>query len=73
MWGPDIPVIAPPIALRRLAIVALGFVGFGTFVNFALVPEKPAAPRTYPFSGLVTELGGLDENKVCCFCLLPWQ
>jgi hypothetical protein len=31
----------------------------------ASVPERPAAPRSYPYGGLVAELGGLDENKVC--------
>ncbi|KAF8920405.1 hypothetical protein CPB85DRAFT_1167629, partial [Mucidula mucida] len=64
MWGPDIPPIAPHIALRRFTFVAMGFVGFGFLVKHVLTPESPVVHRQYPFSGLVTELGGLDANKV---------
>jgi NADH dehydrogenase (ubiquinone) 1 beta subcomplex subunit 8 len=64
MWGPDIPVVPPQTALYQFTLVTLGFVGFGLFANHFLVPEIPAVRREYPFSGLVTELGGVEENKV---------
>ena len=64
MWGPDAPVVPPRTALYQFTIATLAFVGFGLFVNAALVPKRPAIPREYPYSGLVTELGGLEENKV---------
>ncbi len=63
MWGPDAPVVPPAQALRHFTIVTIGFVMFG-FLCKAIVPESPVARRQYPFSGLVTELGGLEENKV---------
>ncbi|THH30011.1 hypothetical protein EUX98_g4161 [Antrodiella citrinella] len=63
MWGPDIPVVPPQTALYQLGIAVLAFVAFGTVVNYALVPKRLAIPREYPHSGLVTELGGLEENK----------
>jgi hypothetical protein len=65
MWGPDVPPVPPHIALYQFSLVAFGFIGFGFFCKYALVPDKPAVPREYPFSGLITELGGLEENKVC--------
>ena len=64
MWGPDVPHVPPHIALYQFSLVALGFISFGFFCKHALVPDKPAVPRDYPFSGLITELGGLEENKV---------
>jgi NADH dehydrogenase (ubiquinone) 1 beta subcomplex subunit 8 len=64
MWGPDIPVVPPQTALFQFTLVTLGFIGFGFLVKGALIPDRPAIPREYPFSGLVTELGGVDENKV---------
>jgi hypothetical protein len=64
MWGPDVSPIPPSTALYQLSLVALGFVSFGIFCKYALVPDRPAVPREYPFSGLITELGGLEENKV---------
>jgi len=63
MWGPDISVVNPQTALFQFTLVALGFVGFGFIVQGTLVPERTAVPREYPFSGLVAELGGSDENK----------
>lgn len=69
MWGPDIPVVPPKEALFQFSVAVLAFVAFGTFVNYALVPQRPAVPREYPHSGLVTELGGLEENKVSPFVL----
>ncbi|KAH8092635.1 hypothetical protein BXZ70DRAFT_898103 [Cristinia sonorae] len=64
MWGPDIPVVPPQTALRHFTVAVLTFVTFGFVVRYALVPERPSIPREYPHSGLVTELGGLEENKV---------
>ena len=63
MWGPDIPNVPPRTALFHLSLATLAFVGFGFLAKTALVPDRPAVPRQYPFSGLVTELGGLEENK----------
>ena len=70
MWGPDIPHVNPATALRHFTIAVSGFVAFGLLCNYALVPERPAVPRQFPFDGLVKELGGLEENKVCFFSLL---
>ena len=64
MWGPDAPTVPPATALRHFAIAVLGFVSFGVVVKYALIPSRPSVPREYPYSGLVTELGGLEENKV---------
>ncbi|KAH7913581.1 hypothetical protein BJ138DRAFT_1171205 [Hygrophoropsis aurantiaca] len=63
MWGPDVPGIPPQKALFQFTLAVTGFVGFGLLCNYALVPERPAVPREYPFSGLVRELGGLEENR----------
>ncbi|GBE87986.1 Ndufb8, NADH dehydrogenase 19kDa subunit [Sparassis latifolia] len=62
MWGPDVSPLPPKTALRQFTIATLGFVTFGVVVNY-LVPARPAVPREYPYSGLVKELGGLEENK----------
>jgi NADH dehydrogenase (ubiquinone) 1 beta subcomplex subunit 8 len=67
MWGPDIPHVAPATALRQFTIALSGFVAFGLLCNYALVPERPAISRQFPFDGLVKELGGLEENKVSFF------
>lgn len=67
MWSPDVSGVPPQKALFQFTLVALGFVGFAFFTKYALVPDKPAVPREYPFSGLVVELGGLEENKVITF------
>ena len=63
MWGPDIPVVPPQIALRWFSIAVLGFVSLGVLCNYAH-PVIPAIRREYPFDGLSSELGGLEENKV---------
>ena len=68
MWGPDIPHVDPATALRHFTIAVSGFVAFGLLCNYALVPERPAVPRQYPFDGLVKELGGLEANKVSSLC-----
>jgi NADH dehydrogenase (ubiquinone) 1 beta subcomplex subunit 8 len=64
MWGPDVSTtVLASTALKQLVAVALGLTGFG-YIVYRMVPESPAIPRQYPFSGLVKELGGLEENKV---------
>ncbi|KAG8213307.1 Ndufb8, NADH dehydrogenase 19kDa subunit, partial [Butyriboletus roseoflavus] len=63
MWGPDISVVPPRTALFQFTLAASAFVGFAFLCNSVLVPERPTVPREYPFSGLVKELGGLEENK----------
>ncbi|KAG6813629.1 hypothetical protein H0H92_009247 [Tricholoma furcatifolium] len=65
MWGPDIPPngLAPSTALSHFVIAASAFVSFGLLVRYVLLQDPPAARREYPYGGLVTELGGLDENK----------
>jgi len=63
MWGPDTPVVHPRQALNQFTIVALGFVTFGLLCNYVLQPARPSVAREYPFSGLVTELGGVEQNK----------
>ncbi|KAH9903064.1 hypothetical protein C8Q73DRAFT_609672, partial [Cubamyces lactineus] len=57
MWGPDVPVVAPQIALRWFSIAVLGFVSLGVLCNYAH-PVIPAVRREYPFGGLSSELGG---------------
>lgn len=69
MWGPDIPHVDPATSLRHFTIAVSGFVAFGLFCNYALVPARPAVPRQFPFDGLVKELGGLQANKVSIFFL----
>lgn len=65
MWGPDAPVVPPSTALRWFMTAVAGFTTFGVITKFALIPSRPSVPREYPYSGLETELGGLEENKVC--------
>ena len=64
MWGPDVAPLPPNVALRWFSIAVASFVSFGFLAKYALVADRPAIPREYPFSGLVTELGGLEENQV---------
>jgi len=63
MWGPDASPVPPKTALRWFSIAVASFLSFGLLTKFALVPNRPAVAREYPFSGLITELGGLEENK----------
>lgn len=75
MWGLDAPVVPPSTALRHFIIAFSGIATFGVFCKYALVPERPSVPREYPFSGLVKELGGLEENKVwlvASFTFMPY-
>jgi NADH dehydrogenase (ubiquinone) 1 beta subcomplex subunit 8 len=67
MWGPDAPPVNPKTALRWFSVAIMSFVTFGFVTKYALVPARPAVAREYPFSGLVTELGGLEENQVKLF------
>lgn len=64
MWGPDIPPLSPYRATFQFLIAVTGFVGFGFLVKNVLTPDLPAVRREYPFSGLVTELGGMEGLKV---------
>ena len=64
MWGPDVPSIPPKTAVFQFGIAASVFLGLALIAN-ALTPERDSIPREYPYSGLVKELGGLEENKVC--------
>ncbi|KAH7924283.1 Ndufb8, NADH dehydrogenase 19kDa subunit [Leucogyrophana mollusca] len=63
MWGPDVPVVPPQRALFQFSLAVTAFVGFGFLCKYVLLPERPTVPREYPYSGLVRELGGLEENK----------
>jgi len=67
MWGPDTPPVPPHKALFQLSLAISAFVGFGFLCKYTLIPERPTVPREYPYSGLVRELGGLEENKVSLF------
>jgi len=62
MWGPDVSNIPASSALKQVLGVTLGLVGFG-YIIYKINPQSPAVPRRYPYSGLVKELGGLEENK----------
>ena len=64
MWGPDAPHVAPDRAARHFGIAVAVFTTLA-IVAKTNVPARPSAPREYPFSGLVTELGGLEANQVC--------
>ncbi|KAG6821296.1 hypothetical protein H0H93_000157 [Arthromyces matolae] len=63
MWGPDIPPTPPSTAASHFLIAVTAFVSFGFLVRYGLLQDPPAVRREYPYGGLVTELGGLDENK----------
>lgn len=63
MWSLDVFPTSTGSAFKQLLVVASVFVGFFAAVKY-ITPERPAIPRTYPYSGLVRELGGVEENKV---------
>lgn len=63
MWGPDPPKMPPRTAFFQFSVAAAVF-GSIMLTAYALTPDIPAVPRTYPYEGLVKELGGLEENKV---------
>jgi NADH dehydrogenase (ubiquinone) 1 beta subcomplex subunit 8 len=53
-------------AVKQLSVaVAVFCVLLGAI--YAVRPEAPMVRRQYPFSGLIRELGGIEENKVRCF------
>ncbi|KZS94258.1 Ndufb8, NADH dehydrogenase 19kDa subunit [Sistotremastrum niveocremeum HHB9708] len=62
MFGPDISKVPPRTAARQLGIASASLLAFAWIV-YTFKPESPAVPRQYPYSGLVKELGGLQENK----------
>ncbi|KDQ57324.1 hypothetical protein JAAARDRAFT_178979 [Jaapia argillacea MUCL 33604] len=62
MWGPDIPLVAPPSSLRQFIVATIGFATLG-YVCYLATPPLTAVRREYPFSGLVQELGGIEENQ----------
>ena len=64
MWGPDVPVVDPQIAMRHFAIAVASFISFGFFVKYVLTQDPPAVRREYPYNGLIRELGGQEETKV---------
>ena len=66
MWAPDVFTISRESALKQFGIAVAIFIGFTLAVK-ASVPERPAAPRSYPYGGLVAELGGLEENKAAVY------
>ncbi|KAK7050895.1 hypothetical protein VNI00_005007 [Paramarasmius palmivorus] len=63
MWSPDVPPVDPSVALRHFALAALTFTGVFFFIKNYGTPEPHFVRRTYPYGGLVKELGGLEENK----------
>ena len=63
MWGLDPPKIAPKTALFQFSVAASIFGSIMLFA-YASTPEMPAVPRSYPYDGLVKELGGNEANKV---------
>jgi len=66
MWGPDVPRagLTAQSALAQLLGAFAGFAVLGLVIKNYGVPERPAAPRDFPYDGLVKELGGVAELKV---------
>lgn len=65
MWSPDyFQPVSDKTALWHNGIFFSLFFGFGAAIYYLeLNPEKPAMPRSYPFSGLAKELGsGKSED-----------
>ncbi|KAJ3744451.1 hypothetical protein DFH05DRAFT_1495269 [Lentinula detonsa] len=65
MWGPDVPPpgVKPRTALTHFLLAVAGFTGVFYTTKWFLTPEPHFIRRTYPYNGLLTELGGLPENK----------
>ncbi|KAH7341965.1 hypothetical protein B0J17DRAFT_648776 [Rhizoctonia solani] len=59
IWAPDVFNISRGNALKQFSIALPS--------SLASVPDRPAAPRSYPYGGLVSELGGLDANKAAVY------
>jgi len=73
MWGPDVPRagLTAQSALVQLLGAFAGFATLGFVIKNYGVPERPAAPRDFPYDGLVKELGGVVELKVIfCFIMI---
>ena len=70
MWGPDAPHVAPERAARDFFIAVAIFTALGITAKLS-VADSPTAPREYPYSGLITELGGLEANKVSMTDISP--
>lgn len=70
MWGPDVPRagLTAQSALVQLLGAFAGFATLGFVIKNYGVPERPAAPRDFPYDGLVKELGGVAELKVIFLC-----
>ncbi|KAI4518716.1 hypothetical protein K523DRAFT_289183 [Schizophyllum commune Tattone D] len=62
MWGPDIPVIDPSIALRHFTIAFSIFAGIYA-LSCAVSPQIPAIRREYPHDGLKNAFGGYDQAR----------
>lgn len=63
VWSPDrYDLVSDWVALRNNLIFAAGIIAFGTFIYNYAAPEKPAIPREYPHNGLLTALGGTEEE-----------
>jgi len=63
MWGPDVHNIGPGRALLQMTI-AFSLVGAFGYVIYNHHLTSPAAPRSYPYGGLVKELGGVNAANV---------
>ncbi|KAJ3734362.1 hypothetical protein DFJ43DRAFT_1037996 [Lentinula guzmanii] len=53
----------PRTALTHFLLAVAGFTGVFYTTKWFLTPEPHFIRRTYPYNGLLTELGGLPENK----------
>ncbi|KAL1738661.1 hypothetical protein HDZ31DRAFT_78183 [Schizophyllum fasciatum] len=62
MWGPDIPVIDPSVALRHFTIAFSIFAGIYA-LSCAASPQIPAIRREYPHDGLKNAFGGYDQAR----------
>lgn len=64
VWGPDVAPLPPRTAARWLGIAVATFAAI-MGATYAMTPARNAIAKDYPYSGLVTELGGVEENQVC--------
>lgn len=62
MWGPDIPVIDPSVALKQFTIA---FAIFASIYGLSYIasPQMPAIRREYPHDGLQKAFGGHDQAR----------
>ncbi|KAL7752201.1 hypothetical protein RI367_002246 [Sorochytrium milnesiophthora] len=63
MMGPEMSPYPPGKATRELSVffVLMGAVGYAVYLSDP-ASQNPAAPRTFPFNGLVEELGGNPKH-----------